>query len=183
MKNIFLFLIIFFFFTNQSSASIKKNIIKKLNFIENISFNFEQNINDKIEKGKCILQYPKKIFCEYDLSNKKILVSNGSSFVIKTISSYYIYPLKKTPLDLILDKKFLLNMISKSESYYSDKNIVAFKFFKDENEINLFFDKKTLNLKGWQTVDLYQNLNIVFLSSILINQKIETKKFELPSSD
>ena len=60
---------------------------------------------------------------------------------------------------------------------------MAFKFFKDENEINLFFDKKTLNLKGWQTVDLYQNLNIVFLSSILINQKIETKKFELPSSD
>ena len=100
-----------------------------------------------------------------------------------TISSYYIYPLKKTSLDLILDKKFLLNTISKSESYYSDKNIVAFKFFKDENEINLFFDKKTLNLKGWQTVDLYQNLNIVFLSSILINQKIETKKFELPSSD
>ena len=183
MKNIFLFLIIFFFFSNQSSASIKKNIIKKLNFIENISFNFEQNINDKIEKGKCILQYPKKIFCEYDLSNKKILVSNGSSFVIKTISSYYIYPLKKTSLDLILDKKFLLNTISKSESYYSDKNIVAFKFFKDENEINLFFDKKTLNLKGWQTVDLYQNLNIVFLSSILINQKIETKKFEIPISD
>ena len=183
MKNIFSFLIIFFFFANQSSASIKKNIIKKLNFIENVSFNFEQNINDKIEKGKCILQYPKKIFCEYDLSNKKILVSNGSSFVIKTISSYYIYPLKKTPLDLILDKKFLLDKISKSESYYSDKNIIAFRFFKNENEINLFFDKKTLNLKGWQTVDLYQNLNIVFLSSILINQKIETKKFELPSSD
>ena len=55
--------------------------------------------------------------------------------------------------------------------------------FKDENEIIIFFDKKTLNLKGWQTIDLYQNLNIVYLSSILINQKIENKKFELPSSD
>ena len=73
--------------------------------------------------------------------------------------------------------------IRKSESYYSDKNIIAFKFFKDENEIILFFDKKTLNLKGWQTIDLYQNLNIVYLSSISINQKIEKKKFELPSSD
>ena len=77
----------------------------------------------------------------------------------------------------------MLDQISKSESYYSDRNIIAFKFFKDENEIVLFFDKKTLNLKGWQTVDLYQNLNIVYLSSILINQKIEKKKFELPGSN
>ena len=91
-------LIFFFFLINESSASIKNNILKKLNFIENISFDFEQNINDKIEKGNCVLQYPKKIFCKYDLSNKKILVSNGTSFVIKTISSYYIYPLKKHPL-------------------------------------------------------------------------------------
>ena len=182
MKKILL-IIFFINFNSYALCSVKENIINNLKNTNNFNFNFEQNINGKSEKGNCIIQYPKKIFCEYNLSNKKILVSNGSSFVIKTISSYYIYPLKKTPLDLILDKKFLLNMISKSESYYSDKNIVAFKFFKDENEINLFFDKKTLNLKGWQTVDLYQNLNIVFLSSILINQKIETKKFELPSSD
>ena len=179
----FYFLIIFLFFVNESSASIKNDIVKKLSLINNISFNFEQNINDKIEKGKCILEYPKKIFCEYDLSNKKILVSNGSSFVIKTLSSYYIYPLKKTPLDVILDKKFLLDKISKSKNYYSDKNIVAFKFLKDENEINLFFDKRTLNLKGWQTVDLYQNLSIVYLSSIVLNQKIEKKVFNLPTSD
>ena len=179
----FYILIIFLFFVNESSASIKNDIVKKLSLINNISFNFEQNINDKIEKGKCILEYPKKIFCEYDLSNKKILVSNGSSFVIKTLSSYYIYPLKKTPLDVILDKKFLLDKIRKSKNYYSDKNIVAFKFLKDENQINLFFDKKTLNLKGWQTVDLYQNLSIVYLSSIVFNQKIEKKVFNLPISD
>ena len=55
------FIIIFFFFlTGESLASIKNDIIKKLNSIENISFNFEQNINDKIEKGNCILQYQKK---------------------------------------------------------------------------------------------------------------------------
>ena len=103
--------------------------------------------------------------------------------MIKTTSSYYLYPLKKTPLDLILDKKFLLDRISETDKYYSDKKIIAFKFYRNENEINLFFDKKTLNLKGWQTVDLYQNLNIVYLSSIKINQKIEKKKFILPSSE
>ena len=176
-------LIFFFFLMNESSASVKDDIIKKLNIIKNISFNFEQNINDKIEKGNCVLQYPKKIFCKYDLSNKKILVSNGKSLVIKTTSSYYIYPLKDTPLELILDKKYLIDMISKSKNYHIDENFVAFKFFKNENEINIFFDKKTLNLMGWQTVDLYQNLNIVFLSSISFNQKIKKKIFVLPQSD
>ena len=55
-------LIFFFFLTSEGLASIKNDIIKKLNFIDNMSFNFEQNINDKIEKGNCILEYPKKIF-------------------------------------------------------------------------------------------------------------------------
>ena len=182
MINKFIFLFLLFSMV-EASANIKEKIIKNFESTNNLTFNFEQNVNGKTENGYCALAYPKKIFCRYDLSNKKILVSNGTSFVIKTISSYYIYPLKKTPLNLVLDKKFLLDEIGKSESYYSDKNIIAFKFFKDENEIILFFDKKTLNLKGWQTVDLYQNLNIVYLSSISINQEIKKKMFELPSSD
>ena len=96
MKKIFL-IIFFTVSVNNVSASIKENIINKLKDIENISFNFEQNINGKIENGNCIIEYPKKIFCKYDLSNQKILVSNGKSLVIKTLSSYYHYSLKKTP--------------------------------------------------------------------------------------
>ena len=76
MKKIFL-IIFFIVSVNNVSASIKDNIINKLKDIENISFNFEQNINGKIENGNCIIEYPKKIFCKYDLSNQKILVSNG----------------------------------------------------------------------------------------------------------
>ena len=32
---------------------LKNNIIKNLENIQNLSFNFEQNINGKIENGKC----------------------------------------------------------------------------------------------------------------------------------
>ena len=106
----YLFISFFILLTNVVSASIKENIIYNLNSIDNIFFKFEQNINGKTENGECIIQYPKKIFCKYNLKNKKILVSNGKLLVIKSLSSYYLYPLDKTPLDLILDKNFLFNI-------------------------------------------------------------------------
>ena len=119
MKKIFL-IIFFIVSVNNVSASIKDNIINKLKDIENISFNFEQNINGKIENGNCTIQYPKKIFCKYNLGNKKILVSNGKSLVIKTLSSYYIYPIEKTPLSLILDKNYIIKKINESNKNFID---------------------------------------------------------------
>ena len=97
----YLFIIIFFSLINSSSANNKENIINNLIETKNINFDFEQNVNEKIEKGNCVIQYPKKIFCEYSGSNNKVLVSNGNSLVIKTNVSYYLYPLNKTPLNLI----------------------------------------------------------------------------------
>ena len=110
MKKLF-FVIIYLSVISDLSASIKENIIKKFRDIENVSFDFEQNINGKIENGNCIIEYPKKIYCKYNLNNQKVLVADGKSLVIKTISSYYFYPLEKTPLDTILNKEFLLKKI------------------------------------------------------------------------
>ena len=182
MKKIFL-IIFFIISVNNVSASIKDNIINKLKNIENISFNFEQNINGKIENGNCIIEYPKKIFCKYDLSNQKILVSNGKSLVIKTLSSYYHYSLKKTPLNLILNKNFLLEKISNLEERNINDKFVNYNFIENENEINLFFDKNTFNLIGWQTIDIYQNISITYLSSIKRNQKLKENLFILPQQN
>ena len=181
MKKYF-FILIFIIFSNESLASIKNEIIQNLNDIDNLSFNFEQNINGKLERGKCTIQYPKKIFCKYDLSNGKILVSNGKSLVIKTITSYYLYPLEKTPLNFILDKKFLLSKIQNLKQNSLDENYISFKFYENDNQLNIFFNKKNYNLIGWQTVDIYQNLSMTYLSSITKNQKINKNLFLLPKN-
>ena len=181
-KKIFV-IIIFTCLINNASASIKENIINKFKNIENISFQFEQNINGKVENGNCTIEYPKKIYCKYDLSNQKILVSNGKSLVIKTLSSYYLYPLEKTPLNSILNKDFLLNKIKSLNERNVGENFINYKFVENENEINLFFDKKTFNLIGWQTIDLYQNISITYLSSIKRNQKLEKELFVLPKQN
>ena len=180
MKKYFIFLCILFF-TNNVYASIKENIIKNLENTKNLSFDFEQNINGKIENGNCKLEYPKKIFCKYDLRNNKELVSNGRSLVIKTKNSYYIYPIKRTPLNLILDKKYLLDKIKNLKQRDIDNKYINFTFFENENEINIFFDKKNYNLIGWQTTDIYQNLSITYLNSIKKNQKFKKNLFRLPA--
>tara|TARA_B110001452_G_scaffold230374_1_gene206698 strand:- start:1015 stop:1509 length:495 start_codon:yes stop_codon:yes gene_type:complete len=163
---------------------MKENLISKIQITNNLSFNFTQTVDNKIENGKCILEYPKKIYCEYNDSNKKILVSNGKSLVIKNKSGngYYIYPLKKTPLEYLLNKEYLVSKIKMLKPRDIDNQYISFKISENNNEINIFFDKKSLNLVGWQTKDIYQKLNITFISSVKINQKIDKKKFILPQN-
>ena len=100
--------------------------------------------------------------------------------VIKTIASYYLYPIKNTPLNLILDKDFILNKINSLNGRIVDDQLINFRFKENDNEINLFFDKNTNNLIGWQTVDIYQNISITYLSFILKNQKLKNNLFAIP---
>ena len=177
MKKYILLFFFIFFFTN-TSANNKEKIIKNLENTQNFNFQFEQNINGKIENGICTIEYPKKIFCEY--FKNKILVSNGKSLVIKTVSGYYRYPLEKTPFNQILDKKFLINKINILNERIIDNSYINYTILENENEINIFFDNKTFDLIGWQTKDIYQNLNITFLSSIKKNIYLAKNLFKLP---
>jgi len=161
-------------------ANNKEKIIEKLQNIENLNFEFEQNINGRIEKGNCTINYPKKIFCKYNKINNKILVSNGNSIVIKTITSFYRYPLKKTPLNFILDKNFLINKIYDLDEKNENSSFINYEIIDGDNQLNIFFDKKSFHIIGWRTKDIYQNLSITYLSSIKINQKISQDLFKLP---
>ena len=175
----YFFILIYLISFSYSYADNKNKIIENLQNTENLIFKFEQNINGKIENGNCTIQYPKKIYCKY-IKNNKILVSNGKSLVIKTQTSFYRYPLNKTSLDLILDKKFLIKKIDNLKEKILDKTHISFEIEENENEINVFFDNKTFNLIGWQTKDIYQNVNITYLTSIQINQNVDKNLFKLP---
>ena len=180
-------LIIFFTlnFYSPVYSSVKDKIISKMKLTNNLSFNFIQTIGDKNEDGKCIIKYPKKIWCEYNSSNKKIIVSNGKSLVIKNRNSgsYYIYPLSKTPLMFLLDKEYLISKINTLKPREIDNKYINFSIFENSNRINIFFDKKNLSLVGWQTEDIYQNLAVTFISSVKINQKMNNKIFILPRNN
>ena len=172
-------------FYNVVFSSTKEKIITKMKLTNNLSFSFIQTINNKSENGKCVIEYPKKIWCEYNNSKKKIIVSNGKSLVIKNRNSgnYYIYPLRRTPLEFLLDKKYLISKMKTLELRKIDNKYLSFKISEHNNEINMFFDKKSLSIVGWQTEDIYQNLVITYISSVKINQEIDNKIFILPKNN
>ena len=172
--------ILFVIFLTSANAENKYNILNNLEKTNNLSFKFEQNINGNIEIGNCIIKYSKKIFCIYEEDNKKILVSNGKSLVIKTITSYYRYPLDKTLLNIILDKNLIKNEIYNLKEETTNSPYIHFKIEKNNYEIEIFFDKLTCNIIGWRTKDIYQNISSTYLNSVKVNQIINEDLFKLP---
>ena len=181
IKKIIIILIILNIIT-VVKASTKNEIIDNLKKIKNISFDFKQTVDGKMEEGTCTIQYPKKIYCNYNNFKKKIIVSNGKSLVIKnqTTNQSFIYPLKKTPLYLLLDKDFLLSEIINSEEKLVNNKYYNFSLKNKDHKINIFFDKNSNDLVGWQTEDLYQNLAVTYIYNIKKNNKIDKKIFRLP---
>ena len=175
----FVILIFLVSLSNQVYANNKDQIIDKLENTSNLNFDFEQNINGKVELGNCTIQYPKKMFCKYDKKNK-VMVSNGKSLVIKSNSSYYRYTLNKTPLNFILDKNFLVKKISELNEEIINNSLIKYTIKENSQLIDIFFDIKNYELIGWQTKDIYQNTAVTLLYSIKLNQVVDEKIFKTP---
>ena len=177
----YLIFILIFFYPLNIFASSKQLIKNKLEETENISFKFIQKIGKKTEQGDCIISYPKKILCKYDDIYNKILVSNGRSLVInsKKITNYLRYQLKDTPLNLILDKKFLLDKLDQVETIKENDETFSFKIVHNNNLLNIFFDKISYEIKGWTTTDIYLNRVETKLSNIETNIMINERIFRV----
>ena len=175
------FIIIIFFFQNIGEASIKQNIIKKLEATKNLKFKFVKKIDKKIETGICFIVYPKKILCKYDDLFNKILVSNGKSLIINSNrnNQYFRYQLNKTPLDLLLNKKYLIEQIREIKKENDLDNKYSFEFNFQNNSLFVYFDKEKLNLMGWTTIDVYQNQTETIISNVQTNLIIEDKIFNI----
>ena len=177
----YIIFILIFFYPINIFASSKELIKSKLNETDNISFKFIQKIGKKTEKGDCIISYPKKILCKYDDIYNKIIVSNGRSLVINSqkITNYLRYQLKDTPLNLILNKKFLLDKLDQVETIKENDETFSFEIVHNNNLLNIFFDKISYEIKGWTTTDIYLNKVETKLSNVETNIMIDERIFRV----
>ena len=171
---------IFILLSVNLSADEKDQIVTQLNNLNSLEFTFDQIINDKTEKGSCLLEFPGKLKCDYFDDKKKELVINKKKLAItqKRYKKTYYYPISKSPFLNILYKDKLLEIVKSGKLELSDRIIKL--VYLEENEITVFFDKKTLDLKGWQIIDQYNN-NINFSLNIVAKNDVFKKgTFKIP---
>ena len=174
---------IFIFFILLSpnlSADERDQIVAQLNNLNSLEFTFDQIINDKNEKGSCLLEFPGKLKCDYFDEKEKELIINKKKLAItqKRYNKTYFYTISNSPFLNILYKDKLLEIVRSGEVELSDQIIKL--VYLDNNEITVFFDKRTLDLKGWQIIDQYNN-NINFSLNIVAKNDVFKKgTFKIP---
>ena len=182
LKIIFLAFFLIFFINNFAHADFKEKLIAKYKTIDTLHFNFIQTIGEKVESGNCYIKYPLLMRCEYPEKEKSIVTNGKILAVVKNkYKKIYYYSLEKTPLFFILNKDNLLNLVENHEPIYSDSNIIEYELIDSNfNAVNIFFDKKSIELLGWKTLDAYSN-NVDFrIKDVEINISIENKIFKIP---
>jgi outer membrane lipoprotein-sorting protein len=178
--------IIYLFTIATSFADLQKNIINKLILTKTISFDFQQKVEEKEEEGICFIKYPLLMKCKYKNTKGKILISNGKSIAIikKKYKKIYRYPIESTPLFIILNKDKVLNLIRNTQPSKMNSNTIEFEFTdKKLNRLIILFNSKTLEFKGWKTVDAYSNNVSFIISNTKTNNQIVDSFFIIPKEE
>ena len=172
--------LIFFFLTANLFANEKNQIIDQLNNLNSLEFTFNQFINDKTEKGSCLLEFPGKLRCDYFDDKEKELIINNKRLAItqKKYNKTYYYPISKSPFLNILYKDKLLEIVQLGELELEDQMIRL--NYPSENQVSVLFDRKNLDLKGWEIIDQYNN-NINFTLNVVAKNDVYKKDtFKIP---
>ena len=183
-KKIYLqILLIYFFSTGICFADLKKDIINKLTATTTLSFDFIQSIAENKENGKCIIKYPLLMKCDYKNVKQKTIISNGKSVAIikKKNKKVYRYPIKSTPLFIILKKQEIINLVRKNKPTHVNESFIEYEFiYKKKNKLKILFDKDSLNFKGWETSDSFSNNVKFIMSNVITNKILEDNIFRIP---
>tara|TARA_B100001250_G_scaffold155137_1_gene133317 strand:+ start:888 stop:1493 length:606 start_codon:yes stop_codon:yes gene_type:complete len=186
-KKLIFFLVFFsyFFSSSLSYSSFQEDLANKYRTINTLSFNFTQTVGDKIETGNCYIKYSLLMNCKYP-KKKKFIIVDGKKFAIvkKRYKKIYFYPLKKTPLFFLLDKKKILDLVKNYEPINIEKDIMEYEVLgKKSSKVKIFFSKKSLDLLGWKTIDAYSNEVNFIIEDLKINLLIKENTFKIPKED
>ena len=85
---------------------------------------------------------------------------------------------------MLLKKEKILNLVRNSQPTQVNSNEIIFQLTdKESNIVNIYFDIKTLDLKGWKTKDNYSNDVSFVISNLESNKIIEDSFFKIPKEE
>jgi outer membrane lipoprotein-sorting protein len=180
IKNFLILLL--FFYSNRVLADDQIEIIKNVEKVNSLYFNFKQINNNIIETGYCDIMYPNKIHCVYDGDDEKqIFVENDNLIILEKDGKKNSYRIDNSLFQIILNKEDLTNTIKKSQILDENKkNFIAKSSDNQNGTLELYFDKKNYLISGWK----FQNYDKSEIKFILDKVKINVDnkdKFALPN--
>ena len=122
----------------------------------------------------------------YHNLKKKTIISNGKKIAIikKKYKKIYSYPIKLTPLFFILKKEKIINLVRKAQPTEVNSNLIKFEFVnKKNNKVKIFFDKNSLEFRGWETKDAYSNNVSFIINNLKTNEHIADDFFKIPKEE
>jgi len=183
---IFQTLFFYLFSVSISYADLQEKLINKVETTKTLSFNFKQKIAEREEIGNCYIKYPLLMKCNYQNLKKKSIISNGKTVAIikKKYKKIYYYPIKTTPLFFILNKEKILNLLTNHKPTRITSDIIEYELIeKNSNKLKIFFDKNSLEFRGWETKDAYSNKVSFSISNSKTNILISNEFFKIPKEE
>ena len=77
-----------------------------------------------------------------------------------------------------------MNVIENFEPTFLDSNIIEYELVDDRsNKLKIFFNKNSLNLMGWKTIDTYSNEVKFIIKNIKSNVPVKNDIFKIPKEE
>jgi outer membrane lipoprotein-sorting protein len=134
--------------------------------------------------GKFYIERPGKIRFNYDAPTGFNVIADGKSVVIDNakMKTYDLYPLNKTPLKLLLDKRIDLSG-SKVKSVKEEDDIttiqLADKSVFGNARLTMMFDQRSYDLRQWTITDAQGKDTTVMIFNVKQGVQFDPKIFRI----
>ena len=130
---------------------------------------------------------PGKFRVEYN-EISVLIISDGRKVAVinKDIKNISFYSLKDLPASMILFKDISLNNIHLLKSKNLENRIeITFRTNKkkDDEKINITFEKQPLIMKKWEIDRLDNNKTEIMFDNLLLDNEIDLKLFDIEKED
>jgi outer membrane lipoprotein-sorting protein len=161
-----------------------------INGLTTLQADFEQiNSDGSIDTGKLYIRRPGKMRLEYTTPNNALVIAGAGSVAIfddKSKNGPTLFPLKKTPLNLLLKKNVDLyknEMITEHTANNENTFIVAKDpKRKSQGSIKMVFSNSPVSLQGWTITNQSNQKTKIILDKLDKKTKIPLYLFNISAA-
>ena len=161
-----------------------------INGLTTLQADFEQiNSDGSIDRGKLYIRRPGRMRLEYTAPNNALVIASAGSVAIfddKSKNGPTLFPLKKTPLNLLLKKNVDLSkneMITEHTANNENTFIVAKDpKRKSQGSIKMMFSNSPISLQGWTITNQSNQKTKIILDKLDKKTKIPLYLFNISAA-